>query len=157
MQVPNEFLALTRDIIAAIRQFEGLLCEEADALEDPARGGLLELAERKTRYADHLDALVRRRARLLANLGVVEGNESQLEEVFAGSHQARQLTQDWKAAIASLQQCKHMNDIAGATISAQTRYFARGLDIIHGTGTASSYGPAGNFDPEPAVKQIGTA
>lgn len=157
MQNPSELVALTRDIIAAIRQFEGLLHEEASALELAGKEGLVEIAERKSRYADHLDQLVKRRGRLLETLGVQNGTETELVKVLHSGDQARQVTRDWNEAVRRLHQCKYLNDIAGATIQAQTRYFRRGLEILGGAASASSYGPAGDFVGESFAKELGTA
>lgn len=152
-----EIVGLTRDIIAAVRQFEGLLHEEASLLEQSSKDGLLEIAERKTRYADHLDQLVRRRARLLESLGVQEGSETELVKALRSGEQARQVTRDWNEAMQRLHQCKKLNDVAGATIQAQTSYLRRGLEIISGKSGASSYGPAGDFIGESFAKELGTA
>ncbi|MFT5575373.1 MAG: flagellar biosynthesis/type III secretory pathway chaperone [Bermanella sp.] len=158
MQETSEIVDLTRDIITAIRQFESLLHEEASALELITRDGLIEIAERKTRYADHLDNLVKRRAKLLHALGVQDGNERDLVNVLNNGDQGRQITRDWTEAVRRLRECKLLNDIAGATIQAQTRYMRRGLEIINGSPAKNSYGPAGDFVGEQAyAKELGTA
>lgn len=157
MPETSDIVGLTRDIIAAVRQFEGLLHEEAGLLEQSGKDGLIEIAERKTRYADHLDQLVRRRAKLLASLGVQNGSETELLQVLRSGDQARQVTRDWNEAVRRLHQCKQLNDIAGATIQAQTRYLRRGLEIIGGSTSASSYGPGGDFIGESFAKELGTA
>ena len=157
MEESSEIVSLTRDIIAAVRQFEGLLREEASVLEQSTQDGLIEIAERKTRYADHLDLLVKRRAKLLTALGVIEGNEAELVTVLHSNDQARQVTRDWNEAVARLHQCKHLNEVAGATIQAQTRYLRRGLEILSGSVGVNSYGPAGDFIGESFAKELGTA
>ncbi len=157
MQKSSEIVGLTRDIIAAIRQFEGLLQEEASALEHPGKEGLLEIAERKIRYADHLDQLVKHRGRALNKLGVQDGNNGELLKILNSSDQSQQIARDWNDAVRRLRECKFLNDIAGATIQAQTRYVKRGLEIINGSSAINSYGPAGDFVCEDFAKELGTA
>ena len=128
MEESSEIVSLTRDIIAAVRQFEGLLREEASVLEQSTQDGLIEIAERKTRYADHLDLLVKRRAKLLTALGVIEGNEAELVTVLHSNDQARQVTRDWNEAVARLHQCNR--GAVGVVIVGDNHSAVTGADAV---------------------------
>lgn len=157
MNKSQELVALTRDIIAAIRQFEGLLHEEADVLASAEKDGLMEIADRKTRYADHLDQLVKRRARAMEGLGLQEGDPRQLLQLLESHDQVRVMTRDWDNALLTLKHCKQLNEIAGASIRSLTLYTRRGLEIITGAEHHPTYGPQGHFVDEAPGKERGTA
>ena len=157
MNKSQELVALTRDIIAAIRQFEGLLHEEADILASVEKDGLMEIADRKTRYADHLDQLVKRRARVMEGLGLQEGDPRQLLHLLESHDQVRLMTRDWDNALQTLKQCKQLNEVAGASIQSLARYTRRGLEILTGSEPHPTYGRQGQFVADTLGQERGTA
>lgn len=152
----SELVNITRDIIAAIHQFEGLLKEESEALEKADNSSLVEIAERKNRYADHLDQLVRTRARTLANLGIEEGRHDKLADTVHDNNQLRVVTRDWDEALHTLKNCQRLNEQAGALIQAQSQRARRGLEILTGA-SASTYGPEGKHVEATLAHKLGTA
>ncbi|MBB3046389.1 flagellar biosynthesis/type III secretory pathway chaperone [Litorivivens lipolytica] len=153
----TDLISITRDVIAAIHQFKGVLAEETEALAQRDRTLLLEIAERKIRYADYLDQLVRSRSRMFTQVGVNERDQKAVEDLFQNYGQRRLVDEDWRNAMTLLAECHAMNQQAGANIQAQVQFVNRGLEILHGKPQHATYGEHGTVVNEGYAKEIGTA
>lgn len=153
----TDLISITRDVIAAIHQFKGVLAEETDALAQSDKTLLLEIAERKIRYADHLDHLVRNRSRMFNQIGVNERDQKAVEQLFQDYGQRRLVDEDWRSAMNLLAECHAMNQQAGANIQAQVQFVNRGLEILHGKPQNATYGERGTVVNEGYAKELGTA
>lgn len=153
----TDIISITRDIIAAIHQFKGVLDEEADALMQTDKTSLLEIAERKIRYADHLDQLVRNRAKMFASLGIDESDSAAVKSLFNDYGQTHVIDREWCAAMATLQECEVQNVRAGMDIQVQSQYVRRGLEILGGKPLHLSYGANGYYIDEGLATNLGTA
>ena len=108
----TDLISITRDVIAAIHQFKGVLAEESDALEQTDKTVLLEIAERKIRYADHLDNLVRQRSRMFTQIGVNERDQPAVQALFHDYGQRSLADEDWQSAMQLLAECQALNQQA---------------------------------------------
>ncbi len=153
----TDLISITRDVIAAIHQFKGVLAEESDALAQSDKTALLEIADRKIRYADHLDQLVRVRSRMFADIGVNERDKNAVEALFNDHGQGNLADSDWNSAMQLLAECHAMNQQAGASIQAQAQFVNRGLEILHGKPRHATYGEHGMVVNDGCIKELGTA
>lgn len=153
----TDLIAITRDIIAAIHQFKGVLAEESEALAQTDKTALLEIAARKIRYADHLDALVKSRSRMFRMLGVNETDRKAISDMFATLGQNRLFQQDWGQAMETLRECQELNQRANASIQLQSSYVRRGLEVLNGKPLHHSYSANGHFIDDATAKELGTA
>ena len=153
----TDLISITRDVIAAIHQFKGVLAEESDALAQSDKTVLMEIAERKIRYADHLDQLVRLRSRMFTQIGVNEADKTAVKALFNDYGQRNLVDNDWQSAMKLLAECQVMNQQAGASIQAQMQFVNRGLEILHGKPRHATYGEQGRVVNEGYAKELGTA
>ncbi len=152
-----DIIGITRDIIAAIHQFKGVLAEEIDALSQTDKTALLEIAERKIRYADHLDQLVRTRSRMFESIGLDESDPQAVKSLFNDYGQEHILDRDWGGAMETLRECEQMNARVGIDIQVQSLYVRRGLEILGGKSLHHSYGSNGYYVNEGLATELGTA
>ncbi|WP_372765131.1 flagella synthesis protein FlgN [Litorivivens sp.] len=152
-----DIISITRDIIAAIHQFKGVLIEEANALVQTDKTALLEIAERKIRYADHLDQLVKTRAKMFSSLGIDESDDDAVKSLFNDCGQVHLIDRDWHSAMTTLQECETMNSRAGVDIQVQSHYVRRGLEVLGGKPLHRSYGANGYYEDEGLATNLGTA
>ena len=152
-----DIVGITRDIIAAIQQFKGILHEEASALARTDKTALLEIADRKIRYADHLDRLVKARGRMFATLGVDESDASAVKSLFHDCGQQHVFERDWRSAMETLKECEALNARAGIDIQVQSSYVRRGLELLGGKPLHHSYGANGYYVDEGLATNLGTA